>query len=374
MNSTRSLMPSRKGYHKVRGGCLTCKERKVRCGLERPVCRNCSRLFRSCTYAKPVPGQETAQSPFDLQSKCVSEIELMHHYTAYTYLTLSDNPILVSLWKEVVPKHAFQHHFLLQGLLAVAAQHRLHDKSGISMDLINTANFYHHKALSNYINLLSDVTEENCHALFAFSQVIVAISYSRLSLGFYEETKLSHGLIASIVHIFELLKGALAIANQARTWLRAGDLGPMLRQTPKRQSSNPSAVHASCIEALSKLSDHIAGQIGNSDESRVRGGSLLSAIQLLHTLFLEDFESVDKLNKIVGLPVFLDKNYLSLMRARDDASLAILAYYGVALHQIRHVWSFDGIGAKIVQAVACLVSHDWSPYLIWPQMEINEGP
>ena len=164
-------MPSRKSYRKVRGGCLTCKERKVRCGLGRPVCRNCIELSRACVYAKPIPVQETAKTPFEgknTQSRWVSEVELMHHYTAYTYITLSNDPILASLWKEAVPKHAFQHTFLLQGFLAVAAQHRVHDKRDISADSIDIANFYHQGALSNYINLLSDITEENCHAMFAF--------------------------------------------------------------------------------------------------------------------------------------------------------------------------------------------------------------
>lgn len=55
------------------------------------------------------------------ESMPVPELELMHRYTAYTYLTMSNNPILVSLWKGVVPDHAFRNPFLLQGLLAVAA-------------------------------------------------------------------------------------------------------------------------------------------------------------------------------------------------------------------------------------------------------------
>lgn len=295
----------------------------------------------------------------------------MHHYTAYTYLTLSNDPILVQLWKYAVPKHAFRYNFLLQGLLAVAAQHRLHDKREVSTDFVNTANFYHQEALSTYIKLITGITEENCHALFAFSQVIVAISYSRLSLGFYEETNLLDGLIAGIVDIFELLKGTLAINDQANTWLRAGDLEPMIRRIPRIQPPRPSARRASGLEALSKLSDHIAGQIGNSVELGARGASLISTIQLLHTIFLEGFEPVHKLNKIVGLPVFLDSNYFSLLRARDEAALTVLAYYGVALHQIRHVWSFDCIGAKVVQAVACRVSKDWSVHLIWPQIEIR---
>ena len=61
------------------------------------------------------------------------------------------------------------------------------------------------------------------------------MSYSRLSLGFYEKNSFLGGIIGSIVNIFEFLKGTLAITDQAKTWLRAGDLEPMIRQIPQIQ-------------------------------------------------------------------------------------------------------------------------------------------
>lgn len=35
-----------------RTGCLTCRERRVRCGEEKPDCKNCSRKSRTCTWAR----------------------------------------------------------------------------------------------------------------------------------------------------------------------------------------------------------------------------------------------------------------------------------------------------------------------------------
>ena len=37
---------------RTRTGCLTCRQRRVRCGEERPVCKNCSRKSRDCQWAK----------------------------------------------------------------------------------------------------------------------------------------------------------------------------------------------------------------------------------------------------------------------------------------------------------------------------------
>jgi hypothetical protein len=308
----------------------------------------------------------------------INEVQLMHHYTAYTCLTISENPVLTSLWKEVVPKHAFQHQFLLYGIFAIAAWHKLRDQHDNPVDLIYTANLYQQKALPIYINLLSNIDKENCHALFAFSQLIVAISYSRLRLGIDEKHIVQQWIITAIVEIFGQLKGALVVAEKASAWLCDGDLKPMMGAWPELRLPQRSLTRNPGIKALLSLSDHISGQIDDGVESKGRVESLLSTIQLLYTVFLEDCESADRRNKIIGLPVFFDTEYINLLRAQDDASLVILSYYGVALHQIRHVWYLDGIGAKIVQAIAHLIGPDWSSHLTWPQMEVgvlscNEG-
>lgn len=367
-SSAQPLLPKRKSYTKIRGGCSTCKDRKLRCSLERPVCRNCDRASRLCVYTSPDVGQETAQIRFNRgnsQLTRIQEVELMHYYTAYTYRTLSNNPVLILLWKEVVPQHAFQHPFLLQGLLAIAAQHKLHDRKAMnSTYLIDAVNIYQREALASYIHLLNNITKDNCDALFAFSQVIVAISYSRLNLAIDAETRHPQRLVADIIDIFDLLKGALVIAEQAVAWLRAGDLAPMIGERPKTTlAETSSANQTSYMEALSSLSDHIADQRGETVESRTRVDGLLSTIQLLYTIFVEPIELVDKLNKIIGLPIYFDTHYLRLLKTGDQASLTILAYYGIALREIRESWCLDSVGAKLLHAIASLVSGDWSMHL-----------
>ncbi|KAL9115845.1 MAG: hypothetical protein Q9227_000213 [Pyrenula ochraceoflavens] len=333
-------------------------------------------LTGAATLAKlPAAGHETAQLPLSsqtIQATSVQEVELMHHYTAYIYSTFSNNPVLTALWKEAVPRHAFRHRFLLQGLLAVAAQHKLHQEKGAksSPELVEIADIYQQEALTTYIYLLDNITEDNCHALFAFSQVIVGISYSRLSLSMDDQTTHPHGLIDAIVDIFELLKGALAIARQASSWLRAGDLEPMMGDVPREApSDNALASHAPCIQELLLLAHSIANEPSQELDSGARVATLHSTIQLLRIIFQEDTDSVDKMNKTIGLPVWFDTNYIRLLKAHDQASLTVLAFYGAALHQFRHEWCFDGVGAKIVQAVTDLVSHDWLEHLVWPQTE-----
>jgi hypothetical protein len=45
----------RKFHHKGKGACDRCRERHVRCGLEKPVCHNCRHLGLSCDWRDVVP-------------------------------------------------------------------------------------------------------------------------------------------------------------------------------------------------------------------------------------------------------------------------------------------------------------------------------
>ncbi|KAF5639335.1 transcriptional regulatory moc3 [Fusarium sp. NRRL 52700] len=51
------------GYRgRVRSGCLTCRARKVKCDEAKPVCNNCMRLQRQCTYKPPRVFRQTASA------------------------------------------------------------------------------------------------------------------------------------------------------------------------------------------------------------------------------------------------------------------------------------------------------------------------
>lgn len=199
-------MPSRQFHGKTRHGCKTCKARKVRCGQEKPTCANCSRLSRDCAYAdtigtspssgstlnpaalsptKLAPSQspQSASSTPDPTLSYIFGLELMHHYTAFTSLSEDHDPKHQPIWQVSIPRLAFANPFLLHGIMAIAALHRRSGSPASEQEtLLDAARYHQEVALSIYIPLLNDITPENCHALFAFSQVIAIVSYSITAL------------------------------------------------------------------------------------------------------------------------------------------------------------------------------------------------
>lgn len=308
------------------------------------------------------------------------EIGLMHHYTAFTSLTMSHSPALISVWRDVVPQLALDHEFLLHGLFALAAQHRLSHLSTPADNLLDASIHYHEKSLSRYIALVTDISKDNCEALFAFSQIITGTFYSRLSIGLYEDGASPQDFVASVANIFELLKGTLVVAQQATSWLRQGQLAAMMSNYPETKpgqfdetSIAPQQFEMEqfgCTAALKRLSQSLGREAAATD-TIMRARVLIPTIQLVHALLIGQPDTSERQNKIVGLPVWFDRGYAQLLREGDNAALVVLAFYGVALHELNQGWMFREVGSGLIHAVSKIVQPEWLDYLEWPSAQIS---
>ena len=387
-------MPSRQFHGKSRHGCRTCKKRKVRCDLGRPVCANCTRLSRECIYADQLdpaggasPTETAAQlvrppAPHSVADSSegwaptLIDLELMHYFTAHT--SLATDEVHDYLWTVVIPKMGFQHPFLLHGILAVAAmQKRKQATEPERSELLDVARDHQQRALSEYIPILVEITEKNCHALFAFSQTIAAMSYALLQLPSAQRS--AQDFVQGIVAVFDLLIGTTVIAVQGREWLRAGELAPMMGHGPALLdwnmlplSDEPKVALASLIDRIQSLSaaQHASPE---SSEYAVTLDCCISAIDKLRPLFPRMPQTTPRKNTVIGWPVFVDTCYIALLKLEDEAALVVLAYYGVTIHALDHVWWLNGLGAKVVQAVSEIVSEEWAPYLVWPKNEVAKS-
>lgn len=173
---------SQVGHKKTRTGCLTCRQRKVKCDEERPKCHNCIRLQLSCSYAKPVeqPGPssrpdvsssepvsspETEGSllsthypsfgdPMEVDSDAIlphdrMALRLLHWWMSRGYINYPN--VALTEWRKVwlidMPEMALKHDYLLYALLATAAT-QLSGTTGPEPDLTVARYKYWSLALS----------------------------------------------------------------------------------------------------------------------------------------------------------------------------------------------------------------------------------
>jgi hypothetical protein len=299
----------------------------------------------------------------------------MHHYSTTTYCTLTDKAPLHPIWQLAIPKHALLHPFLMHGLLALAALHLCQDFSPPERSLYTElASTHQNQALTVYITQLQSITEGNCHALFAFSSILAALSYAFLQTPLIGVV--GDAYVENIVEVFDLLVGATAIAVEAREWLKQGNLSQML--TPARSVLDHDASLLSddlrkAFEALLERANHLPssqdqydGLQESNSSAYIRKDSLYASSirRMIVTFSLQDCRAPE-LSDVIGWPVFLDPSYISLLKKRDSMALVILAYYGAGLHAFNDVWWLRGLGARLVRAVSDIVDDSWHPYLRW---------
>ncbi|KAL4866230.1 hypothetical protein BDV12DRAFT_138344 [Aspergillus spectabilis] len=133
--STRKSMP------KVRTGCLTCKQRRIKCDEGKPSCRNCSRTGRPCEgYPEPMQGDSHALQPsqrlqirvYNLPFKVPgsqADRQLLHFYCCEAACSLSSfsDP---TLWTNIVLQRSHHQPVIRHALVTLAALYRDYLQAG----------------------------------------------------------------------------------------------------------------------------------------------------------------------------------------------------------------------------------------------------
>ncbi|KAF2681539.1 hypothetical protein K458DRAFT_420698 [Lentithecium fluviatile CBS 122367] len=194
-------------HKKSRGGCLTCKKKKVKCDEASPACSYCALRKIPCTY--PQLSSSDSQSPSDgttstsssPQDKLVIsprssplsptwlipafntsagqltnvEISFLHHYRNSVWKTLSfrEDNLVHGINRDLVPKLAISKDYLLYAILSISAAHR--DAVDPSPQNKTLALQYRTKALSTYTNALSNITWENYETLLVTSMYMMGM-------------------------------------------------------------------------------------------------------------------------------------------------------------------------------------------------------
>lgn len=374
-------MPSRRFHHKSRHGCAQCKQRKIRCGEERPSCANCNRLGGRCSFldsdprggplvqsspesssSTPQPSGASVHSPErkidDLEPY---DQELLKRWSEATCFTMGDRYDVVSMWQITVPGLAVDHTFLRHGLLAAASMHsRFTSPVPIQSRYLDLATQHQDKALAEYIPQLQSITPENCHALFAFSALLLVIQYSFISATGSETD--SDGVVSEVVSVFDYVIGATIIASHGKGWLEQGGLQPLMARQTEPESILPYLVEEprSALRALMAHVEHLTGGSSTNMPIYVR------SIEMLTNAFATEDPERKIFDDMIGWPHYVGGDLVRLLRERDQMALVILAHYGVALNAFSGYWWLQGVGTRLIRAVSQILRPEFLALIKWP--------
>lgn len=315
---------------------------------------------------------EAAGLQSSIHDQSVEDMQLLHHYTALTSSTLSEDSGEQALWQLKVPLHAFKHRFLLHGSLAVAALHYSYElPASEKCHWTDVARKHHAQALSQYSLSMENITQENCHALFAFSKLVGAVSYGLAQS--LDHQSCPNEFIDAIAEAFELLNDAAVIAYRAHDWLAAGDLStlkgwyrtPLFEARPERWAWGPK-------DALKSLLIHVQtavltepAQDGSSEDPKVseNNQAYISSIESLFPIMPTIENPLPKTNTVLGWPIMAKPVFARLLKERDPTALIVLSHYGTVLHCQTDTWWLHGLGSMLHTSITAVIDKEWRPYL-----------
>lgn len=211
---------------------------------------------------------------------------------------------------------------------------------------------------------LEKVDEENCHALYACSHLIVKYAFASppppRSLVFSS----SQGTVAEFV---PLLRGAFSLHDHSLQWLTAGPLKSAL-EVPVR--TKPSYTHNPDDHRLAAL----LPLFSRSDDDSAACREALNTLRQLFAMITTPNQTMSIKSLIYSWPVQVPQRYLVLMSEREPRALVILAHYCIMLNMIDSFWFMEGCASRVLHECTEDLDEEWLHYLQWPVSVVHHTP
>ncbi|KAI4210873.1 MAG: hypothetical protein LQ351_006277 [Letrouitia transgressa] len=298
-------------------------------------------------------------TPFDLN---ILELNLLHHYSTVTYVSLAnDIPSVRDVWQVSVPKEAVSYKFLMHVILALAAVQMMTLRSDQRLIYSRAATMHRDWALKSAVSWFQNVTSTNCHALFAFSSLITLLVFTFPPP---KQGEIAPQPIDCIQDVFTLVRGAGTIVSIAHQWIIQGHLRELLTYDLGEHESQLTLSESLAFESLEALNEQ---EIQSTQERFI----YQSAIQDLKATFrLYQAISRERSTLAFRWPFVVHQSYLDFLKGREPMALVILGHFAVLLHSISAQWWSRGRGRALLENICHILSAKWQCALRWPKAVI----
>ncbi|ORX95731.1 hypothetical protein BCR34DRAFT_579117 [Clohesyomyces aquaticus] len=381
-------MPSRRTHQKSRHGCAQCKTAHVKCDEKRPVCGRCMRSGKECIFrmlstssgqvlASPtaisISSTSRANLPFGNPpinapatgrwSPSWQDLQLLHHYTVATYVTIADHDHIRELWQTTVPRMALKYEFLMHGLLSVAALHLASSHPESDTSYTDAAICHHDLALAEYRVQLNDIDSENCSALFACSTMVILFAFgfslSRVHCGAGIQRP-----VQEITNIFVLLRGSYALIQESWHWLETGELSLLFQE---RAGDASTVLPHEVMASFRRLEEFLESAEADFQEKSV----YQTAIRRLKECFVSVLPNHADKGLVLSWPMLVEPVYIVFLTEERPMALVILAHYATVLDTVKSSWWALGWGKQLLLDICQLLSEEYQSLVWWPQIAIQ---
>ncbi|CAN9252817.1 unnamed protein product [Alternaria alternata] len=381
----------KKPHRKSRGGCLTCKRKKVKDfqSTSRTPSSGPSpgHEFRSSAYNNEADFNDLSfqLAPWLVPASSTSigsfahlDHRLLQYYKARVWreFVVRDDTVLNNLHENVVPRLGISHPFLLYAMLSIAANHSNELMPNKTVE--KQALLYRQKAFSSYKEALKDITAENYEAVLVTGGLFLALvpPPSTNNDDEYLEwmitlLKLSEGLriLASLrwaqgmekLSVYPLVRRELRtlppppIVDVAGVDAPIGPLGTTPNNPNPAPTYPPTQFPTQTRLFLPPPLMQLLGSIVRGKESGSvdwHRPTLLPVFHALSPIFLSLYYyhlNPDLYVRIFCFTSFLMPEFLQLVRQREPRALVLVAWFFTLAEFVPKGFWVGGRGRKIIK-------------------------
>lgn len=296
-------------------------------------------------------------------------LELLHHFTIATSITLSPDPQVREVWRVVVPQMAFSTQYILDGILALAALHIARYNNARRPVLLPYAIERHSASLSKALPLVSGVTAQTRMPIFVFGVLTLFFNLARPTLDIDPEPS-RKDIIPEWLH---LLRGIDSVVI-AETSLFFSPVSLIFRCTWGSLEYWKSHVPEQ-YQVLVDLEERICAEPSESPE---RLTSLRESVAVLNRsfsfLYGGNFKDQDKLRGFYQWLFEVPDAYLGLLKQGDNGALCVLAFYAVLVKDLEKYWWIEGWAVRLMKGIYMLLDGEHRLWIRWAIEEIGWVP
>ncbi|PMD38736.1 hypothetical protein L207DRAFT_584133 [Hyaloscypha variabilis F] len=387
---TTNFIPKRP-HKKSRGGCHTCKTRKVKCDEAQPICSFCDKRNLKCVYptrqerpklSTPEPGTSAGPSrdtsplgddeamEFALTAELIvppwtpppalitssgslslSDMRLLHHWSTLTAPNLAIGQAANQTLQLVVPQLAFENDFLLNGILGVASLD-LERLNSNSEDYQKQTVLYRAKAVADFRRALTQVIPgtRSYEAALVMS-ILLVVLYSPEIPTNEDELVIIKWLI--------FYGGLRVVINMTDfpTVVMPGSVGPFFMRELTELKIGP-VVPKILVSMLQEVDIMDPDFLMLEQYCKV-----LDALGILYASLKQDGLGPALYIRVVSWCSYIDKEFTDCATQRPRA-IIIMAYYLVFI-KLTKLWWLNFADRDITRIVKSLGPR-WLPYLEVP--------
>ncbi|KAL5334991.1 hypothetical protein BJX70DRAFT_391020 [Aspergillus crustosus] len=308
----------------------------------------------------------------------ITDTSLLTHYFTATHHTFITGPETTHLWASVIPTLATQHDFLLHGLLACTALHKAYLSPDADTKRQYTLLAYKHQAIAlpEFQLTITNPTEENCHALLAFSHLLIIYSFASSSTDiddpetqispFFQDPNDNEPDMQPLPNWLYFIRGSCSMLQSVMRSILAGPGHVLINAWGSRpREENYGGRETVLLRHLLSILPSPSLPISTEQHiwTDINIQIYTAAAKQLNTTFLylqhRAPEHITAWNILRVWPMTVSLEYFTLLQQNHPGALILLAHYCILLRRMERYWYFEGKAAALVRLIRRRLGGEW---------------